>query len=177
MPTKAQASQCKSSWQAIPNLVNSTTWSRPRCGSMTPKIIGLEYTVVHWPYVNRMVSYALFVLSVIKDLSTFSTISGSRNLTISTVSGSRNCFVHFYNFWIQKLQYFCGFWIQKLHHFYNFWIQNFFGPYSQFLDPETAVFLRFLDPETAPFLQFLDHQMSPRECPSSSVTHQWVRSC
>ena len=23
----------------------------------------------------------------------------------------------------------------------------------------------------------LDHKMSPRECPSSSVTHQWVRSC
>ena len=44
----------KSSQQSIPNLVNSTTWSRPRCGSMTPKIIGLEYTVVHWPYVNRM---------------------------------------------------------------------------------------------------------------------------
>ena len=58
MPTKAQASQCKSSWQAIPNLVNSTTWSRPRCGSMTPKIIGLEYTVVHWPYVNRMKTWA-----------------------------------------------------------------------------------------------------------------------
>ena len=52
---RAQASQCKSSQQAIPNLVNSTTWSRPPCGSMTPKIIGPEYTIVHWPYVNRMV--------------------------------------------------------------------------------------------------------------------------
>ena len=31
----------------------------------------------------------------IKDLSTFSTISGSRNHTISTISGSRNFFVHF----------------------------------------------------------------------------------
>ena len=58
----------------------------------------------------------------IKDLSTFSTISGSRNHTISTVSGSRIFFVHIHNFWIQKLQYFCCFWIQKLHHFCNFWI-------------------------------------------------------
>ena len=113
----------------------------------------------------------------IKDLSTFSTISGSRNRTISKVSGSRIFFVHFYNFWIQKRQYFCGFWIQKQHHFYNLWIQKFVGQYLQFLDLEIAVFLQFLDPETSPFLQFLDHQMSLRECPSSSITHQWVRCC
>ena len=75
----------------------------------------------------------LRAMNIIKDLLTFSTISGSRNHTISTVSGSRIFFVHFYNFWIQK----------------------FFGPYSQFLDLETAVFLKFLDPETAPFLRFL----------------------
>ena len=78
-------------------------------------------------------------------MSTFSTISGSRNYTISTVSGSRIFFCPSLNFWIQKQ-----------HHFYNFWIQKFVGQFSQFLDPETALFFKFLDPETAPFLQFLD---------------------
>ena len=101
----------------------------------------------------------------IKDLSTISTISGSRNLTISSISGSRNLLVHFCKFWIQKRQYFRGFWIQKSHHFYNIWIQKYFGPFSWFLDPEIAVFLKFLDPETAPFLQFLD---------CHSITRNWV---
>ena len=102
---------------------------------------------------------------IIKDLSTISTISGSRNLTISSISGSRNLLVHFCKFWIQKRQYFRGFWIQKSHHFYNIWIQKYFGPFSWFLDPEIAVFLKFLDPETAPFLQFLD---------CHSITRNWV---
>ena len=116
-------------------------------------------------------SYSLSILfitmlaGIIKDLSTISTISGSRNLTISSISGSRNLLVHFCKFWIQKRQYFCGFWIQKSHHFYNIWIHKYFGAFSWFLDPEIAVFLKFLDPETAPFLQFLD---------CHSITRNWV---
>ena len=101
-------------------------------------------------------SFILNYLLLIQDLSTISTISGSRNRTISTISGSRNLLVHFYDFWIQKPQKYCRFWIQKSQHFYNIWIQKYFGPFSRFLDPEIAVFLKFLDPETAPFLQFLD---------------------
>ena len=32
---------------------------------MTPKIIGLEYTVVHWPYVNRMVKTVLRIVKIV----------------------------------------------------------------------------------------------------------------
>ena len=60
----------------------------------------------------------------IKNLSTFSTISGSRNHTISTISGSMNFFCSFLQFLDPETVVFL-----------------------QFLEPETAPFLRFLDPE------------------------------
>ena len=98
----------------------------------------------------------------IKDLSTFSTISGSRNGTINTISGSRNCLFHFYNSLIQKP-----------HHFYNFWILKFFGPYSQFLYPETAVFLQFLDTE----IVNMDHKISgSQNCRNGAVSGSRIRS-
>ena len=42
--------------------------------------------------------YDSIIRTHVKDLSTISTISGSRNLTISTIYESRNLLVHFRNF-------------------------------------------------------------------------------
>ena len=103
-------------------------------------------------------------------------IYGSRNCTISTIFGSR-IFLSILQFLELETAVFLRFLDPETSSFLQFLDPEIFGPYSQFLDPETAEFLQFLDPETAIFLQFLDHQMSPRECPSYSVTHQWVRSC
>ena len=108
-------------------------------------------------------------LKCIKDLSTFSTISGSRNRTISKVSGSRNLFVHFYNFRIQKLQYFCSFWIPSELSLGQVKVgptihraprrgQAYIPPRS-IGPPEIVEMVQFLDPETAKILQFLDPEI------------------
>ena len=80
-----------------------------------------SYWCLCWYYSYHKKSQVL-VFSI-KDLSTFSTISGSRNHTISTFSASR---------------FFCPF-------------LQFLDPetalFLRFLDPETTLFLQFMDPE------------------------------